>query len=150
MIKPIIYFLQSIFVYFSLLIAKLIGLDLSRKLFSKIFIKYASLFRSKKIIESNLKKLQNSRLELEKEKIISSMWSNYGMTFIEYFFLSKFKKNNSHILIKGENNLNNLIMEKKPVIFVSGHFANYELMSMEIAKKNIKLATIYRPLIIIL
>ena len=91
MIKPIIYFLQSIFVYFSLLIAKLIGLDLSRKLFSKIFIKYASLFRSKKIIESNLKKLQNSRLELEKEKIISSMWSNYGMTFIEYFFLSKFK-----------------------------------------------------------
>ena len=37
-------------------------------------------------------------------------------------------------------------MEKKPVIFVSGHFANYELMSMEIAKKNIKLATIYRPL----
>ena len=146
MIKPIIYFLQSIFVYFSLLIAKLIGLDLSRKLFSKIFIKYASLFRSKKIIESNLKKLQNSRLELEKEKIISSMWSNYGMTFIEYFFLSKFKKNNSHILIKGENNLNNLIMEKKPVIFVSGHFANFELMSMEIAKKNIKLATIYRPL----
>ena len=146
MIKPIIYFLQSIFVYFSLLIAKLIGLDLSRKLFSKIFIKYASLFRSKKIIESNLKKLQNSRLELEKEKIISSMWSNYGMTFIEYFFLSKFKKNNSHILIKGENNLNNLIMENKPVIFISGHFANYELMSMEIAKKNIKLATIYRPL----
>ena len=37
-------------------------------------------------------------------------------------------------------------MEKKPVIFISGHFANYELMSMEIAKKNIKLATIYRPL----
>ena len=36
--------------------------------------------------------------------------------------------------------------KKKPVIFVSGHFANYELMSMEITKKNIKLATIYRPL----
>ena len=66
MIKPIIYFLQSIFVYFSLLIAKLIGLDLSRKLFSKIFIKYVLLGR--KIIESNLKKLQNSRLELEKER----------------------------------------------------------------------------------
>ena len=36
--------------------------------------------------------------------------------------------------------------ERKPVIFISGHFANFELMSMEITKKNIQLATIYRPL----
>ena len=35
---------------------------------------------------------------------------------------------------------------KKPVIFISGHFANFELMSMEITKKQIHLATIYRPL----
>ena len=37
-------------------------------------------------------------------------------------------------------------IDKKPVIFISGHFANFELMSMEITKKNIPLATIYRPL----
>ena len=37
-------------------------------------------------------------------------------------------------------------MRKKKVIFISGHFSNFELMSMEITKKNIKLATIYRPL----
>ena len=36
--------------------------------------------------------------------------------------------------------------KKKPVIFVSGHFANFELMSMELTKNNINLATIYRPL----
>ena len=43
----------------------------------------------------------------------------------------------------------NLIDEEKnskPVIFISGHFANFELMSMEITKKKIDLATIYRPL----
>ena len=39
-----------------------------------------------------------------------------------------------------------MIEQKKPVIFVSGHFANFEIMSMEITKRNIKLATIYRPL----
>ena len=61
-------------------------------------------------------------------------------------FLNYFKKNNSHIKITGEDNLNNLFTENKPVIFVSGHFANFELMSIEITKKNINLATIYRPL----
>ena len=57
-----------------------------------------------------------------------------------------FRKNNSHIVIKGEKNLHNLIHNKTSAVFVSGHFANYELMSMEITKRNIKLATIYRPL----
>ena len=74
------------------------------------------------------------------------MWKNYGMTFIEYIFLNKFKSEKSHISIKGEENLNKILTNKQPVIFVSGHFANFELMSMEIIKRNIKLATIYRPL----
>ena len=68
------------------------------------------------------------------------------MTFIEYIFLKDFRMNSSHISIKGGSNLDKVVDQKKPVIFISGHFANYELMSMEITKKNIKLATIYRPL----
>ena len=48
--------------------------------------------------------------------------------------------------VKDEGNLTQIIKEKKPVIFVSGHFANFELMSMEISKKGIPLATVYRPL----
>ena len=74
------------------------------------------------------------------------MWENYGMTFIEYIFLDYFKKNKSHVLIEGEKNLYSINEKNKPVIFISGHFANFELMSMEITKKNINLATIYRPL----
>ena len=73
------------------------------------------------------------------------MWKNYGMTFVEYMFLGYFRKQSSHILIKGEDNLL-CLRNNNPVIFVSGHFANFELMSMEITKKKIKLATIYRPL----
>ena len=74
------------------------------------------------------------------------MWSNYGKTFVEYLFLKRFRKNNSHIKIKGTEILQKIIKKNKPVIFVSGHFANFELMSMELTKRNIKLATIYRPL----
>ena len=74
------------------------------------------------------------------------MWKNYGKTFIEYIYLNQLRKNNSHINLIGEENLSLILKDKKPVIFVSGHFANFELMSMEITKMNIKLATIYRPL----
>ena len=74
------------------------------------------------------------------------MWSNYGKTFVEYIFLKKFRNNNSHIRIKNEEILQDIVRKSKPVIFVSGHFANFELMSMELTKRNVKLATIYRPL----
>ncbi len=36
--------------------------------------------------------------------------------------------------------------EKEPVIFVSGHFNNFELMAMYLEKSGINLAAIYRPL----
>tara|TARA_Y100000591_G_scaffold329309_1_gene357608 strand:- start:212 stop:1069 length:858 start_codon:yes stop_codon:yes gene_type:complete len=146
MIKLFKYFFQAIIIYFFFIIGKLVGIKLSRVIFSSIFKSVAPIFKSKKIIEKNLNILASEVPDINKNQIVSEMWKNYGMTFIEYVFLNTLRKNSSHIEIKGEENLNVAISKKKPLIFVSGHFANFELMSMEITKKNIKLATIYRPL----
>ena len=146
MFKFINYFLQSIIIYLFFLVGRIIGLKNSRKFFSKIFLLLAPLFRSRKIIERNLHIFKKDITDVEKKRIIKNMWENYGMTFIEYIFLDYFKNNNSHVTIEGGKELKELLIKGKPVIFVSGHFANFELMSMEISKMNIKLATIYRPL----
>jgi len=146
MIKKINYFLQALVIYLFFLIGRILGINLSRKIFSLLFLIIGPLFKSKKIVSQNLEIFSPNMSKYEKNKIKREMWKNYGMTFIEYMFLNYFKKNNSHIKITGEDNLNNLFSENKPVIFVSGHFANFELMSIEITKKNINLATIYRPL----
>ena len=144
--KNIFYFLQSIIIYIFFTISKIIGLKLSRKLFSYIFIKIGKLFKSKKIIIKNLSKIKPDVNILEREIIINKMWSNYGKTFIEYVHLNYFKKNSNHLIIKNKKIIDEISKKNKPVIFISGHFANYELMSMELTKANVKLATIYRPL----
>ena len=146
MIKLLKYFFQATIVYFFFIVGRLIGISVSRIIFSSIFKLVAPIFKSKKIIEHNLNIFAKEVPDINKKQIVSEMWKNYGMTFIEYIFLNNFRKNSSHIEIKGEDNLDIVISKKKPVIFVSGHFANFELMSMEITKKNIRLATIYRPL----
>ena len=145
-IKTINYLFQSLIIYFIFVIGRIIGLQISRKIFSFLFCKLGPLIKSKKIIIKNLNNFSNSLSDEEQNKIINGMWKNYGKTFIEYIFLNYFRKNNSHVTIIGEENLSQIYQKNKPVIFVSGHFANYELMSMEITKKNIPLATIYRPL----
>ncbi len=144
--KKIIYFLQSLIVYSFFLISKLIGLKLSRLVCSFIFIKIGNFFKSKKIIINNLEIINSNLNDAEKNNLIEKMWSNYGKTFIEYVHLNLFKKKTSHIKIKNKEILDDVYKSNKPVIFISGHFANYELMSMELTKANIKLATIYRPL----
>ena len=142
MIKILKYFVQSIIVYLLFIIGKIMGLNLSRKIFSNLFLFFGPFFKSRKIIDKNLYVFNKDIINSEKKRIISSMWKNYGKTFIEYIFLDFFRKNKSQIQIQGKE----ILKEKKPRIFISGHFANFELMSMEITKQDIKLATIYRPL----
>ena len=144
--KKIKYIFEALIIYFFLFIIKLLGLDLSRKLFSFIFKNIGFLVKSKKVVNSNLEKILGDIGNLERNNIHEKMWSNYGKTFVEYMFLNKFKNENIHIKIKGEELITKIKNKNKPVVFVSGHFANYELMSMELVKRGINLATIYRPL----
>ena len=144
--KIIRYFCEAVIIYIFFIISKFIGLKLSRSVFSVIFKRIGPIIRSNNLVNKNLSRFSKSITENEKKEIMSNMWKNYGMTFIEYIFLKKFRDGSKHIKIDGEIILEKIAKSNKPVIFVSGHFANFELMSMEITKKKIKLATIYRPL----
>ena len=146
MIKIFIYFIQSILIYIFFITSRIIGLKLSRNLFSFIFIKFGKFFKSQKIIIQNLERINKNLSNSNKEKVLKKMWSNYGKTFIEYVHLNYFRKNSNHIEIVNKEIIKDLIKNNKKAIFISGHFANYELMSMELTKLNLKLATIYRPL----
>ena len=146
MIKTFNYFLQSLVIYLLFLVGRILGIKLSRFIFSRLFYLVGPFFKSDKIINLNLDIFFSQISKHNKNEIIKNMWKNYGMTFIEYIFLDKLRKSKTHLKIKGEKNLLGVKKNKKPVIFVSGHFANFELMSMEITKHNVDLATIYRPL----
>jgi len=143
------YIVEAIFVYFIFIIIKIVGLNLGRKISSYFFLKVGLFFRSKKLIKQNIINALGNIPESKMERIIESMWKNYGATFSEYIYLKKFRLNklsNPHIHISGKEILDEVVKSKKPAIFVSGHFANFELMAMELDKYNINLAAIYRPL----
>jgi len=76
------------------------------------------------------------------------MWNNYGRILSEYMFLKKFRSPEfkKNLEIEGQEILDKIKIGKKPVVFISGHFNNYELMTMQIDKSGINVAAIYRPL----
>jgi KDO2-lipid IV(A) lauroyltransferase len=107
---------------------------------------FGPLVRSKKIIEKNLKICFKKIDSKEIEKISLGMWDNIGRTFSEYVFLKDFQKKNNLIRFHGTEYLDEIKKNNKPVVFVSGHFANFELMAMQLNTYGIKFATMYRPL----
>ena len=56
---------------------------------------------------------------------------------------TKFSKN---IFVENNEVIDEIKKNLEPVIFVSGHFNNFELMAMQLELFGIKLSTIYRPL----
>ncbi len=115
--KKTFYFFQSILIYFFYFISRIIGLKLSRILFSFIFMKVGNVFKSKKTIVKNLDRIKPGISDLEKETIINNMWSNYGKTFVEYIFLYKFKNESDHIDIKNKKTIDEILKKKQTCDF---------------------------------
>ena len=127
---------------------KILGFKLSSNIGGKIFEILGPLFRSKELIDANIRKAI-PQISIESlNKIKKLMWNNYGRVFAEYMFIKNFRINkiDSKIEIQGQEILDEIKKLNKPVIFVSGHFSNFELMAMHIEKSGINLSTIYRPL----
>jgi len=147
--KIIKYFFEFISIISLFCIFKIIGLRNASSLGSILGRSIGPLFRSKNITKQNIK-IGLGEMNLQKEsEIINDMWSNIGRTFAEYVFLKDFKFNRTnfdHMKINGVNHLDEIKKNNKPVIFYSAHFANFELMAMELDKFGIKCAAIYRPL----
>ena len=142
------YFIQFCLTIFSFLIFKILGPNLSSKLSGKIFELIGPFFRSKQIIHSNIKRGVPDISSENLKNITRMMWNNYGRLFAEYMFIKDFRygRLENKIQVEGQEILNEIKRSEKKVIFISGHFSNFELMAMYLEKTGIKLSAIYRPL----
>ena len=146
--KKFKYFVQFSLTIFSFLIFKILGPNLSSKLSGKIFELIGPFFRSRQIIHSNIKRGIPDISSENLKNITRLMWNNYGRLFAEYMFIKDFRhgKLENKIKVEGQEILDEIKRSEKKVIFISGHFSNFELMAMYLEKTGIKLSAIYRPL----
>ena len=142
------YFFQFLIVIIIFFIFKMLGLRLSSYLGSKIFQIIGPFFRSKKLIHQNLIRAFPNVDQKKKNELTSAMWGNYGRVFAEYVFIKNFRNTslNNNIILEGREILERIKKNNEKVVFISGHFSNFELMAMQLEKIGIKIAAIYRPL----
>tara|TARA_B100001996_G_scaffold206763_1_gene158509 strand:+ start:363 stop:1223 length:861 start_codon:yes stop_codon:yes gene_type:complete len=146
--KIVKYFIEFIFIVFLLIIFKVLGIKFASNFGSFIGGLIGPFFRSKKKIKLNIKKAFPEINEKNTDIIAKKMWKNYGRILSEYVFIKNFRNSpyGKFITLEGQEILNKIKTSNEPVVFISGHFNNFELMAMQIEKSGINLAAIYRPL----
>ena len=145
--KTVIYFFEFVLVSLLLIIFKILGYKLASNFGFFIGKTFGPLFRSKSLVIDNLKK-SNISLKKTHEQSTDEIFGNYGRIFAEYPFIKNFRngKLEKYIQVEGKQYLNEIKSKNKKVVFISGHFNNFELMAMMIEKYGIDLSAIYRPL----
>jgi KDO2-lipid IV(A) lauroyltransferase len=84
----------------------------------------------------------------EIEQIIIEMWNNLGRTVAEYAHLDKFNFQGPGARIEVANMETGvrIIEQGKGILFVSGHFGNWEIMPIAATEYGLDGALVYRPL----
>tara|TARA_B100001057_G_scaffold423659_1_gene445944 strand:- start:2109 stop:2966 length:858 start_codon:yes stop_codon:yes gene_type:complete len=145
--KLIRYFFEYILIIILFGFLKLLGYKIASEFGYFLGKTFGPLFRSKKMIKNNLIKFDNSLTPEKIADISKEMWGNYGRILSEYPYISNFRKGDLDKYIKIENKEKlDEIKKGQPVIFISAHFSNFELMAMAIEKAGVNLSAIYRPL----
>ncbi len=148
--KMIIYFLQSIIIFLLFIIFRIIGYKNASNLGAFLGRIFGKLIKTDKIILKNLDIISKSTKENieNKNQVVSNVFSNYGRVLAEYVYLKNFRSGllKDNINIIGSKYLEEIKLKNKRVVFISGHFNNFELMAMYIEASGINLCAIYRPL----
>ena len=112
----------------------------------RIFI--SPLTGNKKRIESNLNLVMPNLLENEKKELASRCLYNIGMTMFELLSPKDFKLagQRAKVLGPGIALLERARDESKPVILISGHFGNYDVIRANLISKGYELGALYRPM----
>ena len=147
--KIIKYFFEFVLVIIFFLIFKIIGLKLSSDLGEIIGKYFGPLFRKKTIAKKNILIAFPDLNEKSINEMIARMWKNIGRIFGEYIHISKFSitdERKKKIVFANKNNIEILKKNNKPLVFFSGHFANFELMAKCLQELGFNIGAIYRPL----
>jgi Kdo2-lipid IVA lauroyltransferase/acyltransferase len=147
--KILRYFLEFFIVLIFFITFKVIGLKLSSDLGEIIGKYFGPLFRKKTIAKKNILIAFPDLNEKSINEMIERMWKNIGRIFGEYIHINKFSiidQKKIKIVYANKKNFEMLKKNNKPVVFFSGHFANFELMAKCLQELGFNIGAIYRPL----
>jgi len=144
--KRLRYRLEATLLAVPLTFFRLLGIDRASDLSGWLLKSAGSQFGISRRARRNIKHAMPEISPEDVERIVEGMWDNLGRTISEYAFLERFRQPDyaHRIEIEGKEALKDIKSLGKGGIFVSGHFANWELMPMVMHNTGYEGGGVYR------
>lgn len=123
---------------------RLLGVDLASAVGGAVLKVIGPLSGAHKTAERNLRIAFPQMPPEERRRILMAQWEGLGRTFAEFPQMDRLTPASGRIEMVNGERLDAIAAEGKPVVFVSGHLSNWEIMPAVIANSGVICQMTYR------
>ena len=123
---------------------RLLPVDWVSGLGAALFTALGPLTGSHRIAERNIRLAFPELSEPERAALLRAQWDNLGRTFFELAVAERLTPASGRVEVVGAERLAEIARERRATVFVSGHFANWEVMAMAILAAGVPCQITYR------
>jgi KDO2-lipid IV(A) lauroyltransferase len=143
MLRKIRYALEGALILFAVIFFRLLPLDAASALGGRLARLAGPFARAHRTARANLEQAMPELSESQRRRILSGMWDNLGRVIGEYPHLTR-PLMAKRITVEGREHLERIRQSGKAAIFVSGHFANWEIIPLTASLCALPMVVIYR------
>ena len=111
-----------------------------------LFRKLGPLIRGNRVAERNLRIAFPDADKAELQRLLRAHWTELGRSLAEFTIVDRIVAETGRLEVEGADRLRAIAAGGGPVVFISGHFSNFELMAAAIIRAGVTCQITYRAL----
>ncbi|HEX7884370.1 MAG TPA: lysophospholipid acyltransferase family protein [Phenylobacterium sp.] len=104
------------------------------------------LTRASKVAERNLRIAFPEANDAQINRLLRAQWIELGRSLTEFLVLDRIVADIARVQLEGVSKLDAIKTGNRPVVFISGHFSNFELMAAAIVRAGVQCQITYRAM----
>jgi len=99
-----------------------------------------------RVAETNLRLVFPDASDAEINRLLREQWTELGRSLAEFPILDRIVADKARLQVVNAERLSAIAAGGGPVVFISGHFSNFELMAAAIVQAGVKVQVTYRAM----
>ena len=127
-------------------LARLFPIDSVSNFGARVFRALGPLTGAHRVAERNLRIAFPDAADPEIRQLLRAQWTELGRSLTEFTIVDRIVADTGRLEIEGLERLQAIAAGAGPVVFISGHFSNFELMAAAMVRAGVKVQVTYRAM----
>ncbi|HEY0649450.1 lysophospholipid acyltransferase family protein [Phenylobacterium sp.] len=127
-------------------LARLFLIDSVSNFGARVFRTLGPLTSAHRVAERNLRIAFPDAGDPEIKRLLRAQWTELGRSLAEFTIVDRIVADTGRLEIDGLERLQAIAAGAGPVVFISGHFSNFELMAAAMVRAGVKVQVTYRAM----